>query len=440
MKCECAICKDNKPFEMPAGIIDAAIKGNLVLFCGAGISTEGKSILPFSFYSSIKNEIGIEGDISFSQLMQKYCEQPDGRKKLLNKINDRLNYIHSFPELERQATLFHKELSEIHSIRTIITTNWDTYFEDYCGAKPITIPEDFAFWDEDSRFVLKIHGSINNLSSIIATEDDYNKCLEQLRNGIIGATLKTILATKTVVFVGFSFGDEDFNQIIDYLRNEMGALYPHVYFVTLDENLKERLQYSNSTSIITSGVNFIHKLKGELVDLEIIANNFSYPIISSALDIVEELHRNVSRIDLKVYPSVIYTLAYQDGVIHAFERFLNNYKTGEYNCPDVVGNLARGYERIIQDSHINENYWDEAYFTGYQNGVILIGACNDNEDIIKQFPFLYLPNAKTTLDTLEKYKSELDRISTKRSKYHRYAENLLGKEFDGGLVVHHPPY
>ena len=57
MNCECAICKNNKPFELPEEIIEAAIEGNLVLFCGAGISTEGKTVLPYSFYESIKNEL-----------------------------------------------------------------------------------------------------------------------------------------------------------------------------------------------------------------------------------------------------------------------------------------------------------------------------------------------------------------------------------------------
>ena len=83
--------------------------------------------------------------VSFSDLMQLYCNQPNGRKKLLKRIRERFNYISSFPELERQATAFHQELAQIYPIRTIITTNWDTYFEDYCGAIPITIPEDFAF-------------------------------------------------------------------------------------------------------------------------------------------------------------------------------------------------------------------------------------------------------------------------------------------------------
>ena len=57
MKCECSICKNNIPFDLPKEIVEVALKGDLVLFCGAGISTENKNVLPYSFYSSIKEVV-----------------------------------------------------------------------------------------------------------------------------------------------------------------------------------------------------------------------------------------------------------------------------------------------------------------------------------------------------------------------------------------------
>lgn len=441
MNCECSICKNNRLFELPNEIIEAAVKGELVLFCGAGISTEGKNVLPISFYSTIQNELGIEDNsISFSSLMQRYCSRPNGRKKLLKKIRERFQYIHSFAELERQATQFHRELAEIHPIHTIITTNWDTYFEQYCGAVPITIPEDFAFWDEHSRFVLKIHGSIDNLSSVIATSEDYGKCYKQLQNGIIGATLKNILATKTVVFIGFSFGDEDFAQIMEYLRNEMGELFPHIYMVTLDETLQERVNYRNCTSIITSGTFFIHQLKNALIEKGVIRNCNILPLITTALEMIEMLHKEVSSINLSDFPCAIYTLAYQDGVIYAWERFLQNYNTGEYNCPDYIGRVSRNYDKLTTDYHKSGNYWDMSYYKGYANGVILIGAGDRNPEIIQNFPFLFLPNAKENFNSFEIYMKELKRVSTSRSRYVSYARKVIDGIAEKGLVVHHPPY
>lgn len=441
MNCKCAICKNNKPFDLPKEIIEATINNNLVLFCGAGISTEGKNVLPFSFYTSIKDELGITDDsISFSKLMQQYCDMPNGRRKLLKKIRDRFKYIHSFPELERQATSFHRELTEIYQIQTIITTNWDTYFEECCGAISITIPEDFAFWDDNSRFVLKIHGSIQNLSSIIATTDDYNKRFEELQNGIIGATLKTILATKTVVFIGFSFGDEDFAQIINYIRDEMGDIYPHVYIVTLDKALKVRLNYENSTFIVTSGTFFLHELKLALIDKGVIKNYSIYPIIDIVLRELEKIHEKVSHINLIEHPGAIYTLSYQDGAIHAFERFLQNYQTGEYNQPGRAGRIAKKYEEWIKTYNKAGNYWDEAYYEGYVNGLILIEACENDISIVNEFPFLYLPNAKKPLTSYTIFMDELALLSRGKSKYLDYAKTIVNEKASTDLVMHHPPY
>ena len=441
MACECAICKNNKPFTFPKEIIDAALNGELVLFCGAGISTEDKNVLPYSFYTSIKNELDLkEEGVSFSELMQLYCNQPNGRKKLLKRIRERFHYISSFPELERQATAFHRELAQIYPIRTVITTNWDTYFEDYCGAIPITIPEDFAFWDDSSRCVLKIHGSIQNLSSIIATSEDYKKRFSELQNGIVGATLKSILATKTVVFIGFSFGDEDFSQIIDYLREEMGDIFPHIYIVTLDETLKDGQVYKSSPTIVTSGTFFLHQLKFELIEEGVIKNHSVSPVVTEALVEMKELHHKVSMLDLCQYPCAVYTLSYQDGVIHAFERFLQNYKTGEYNEPGRLVRVAGKYMEWTENYLAAENYWDASYYEGYVNGLVFIEACEDEDDIMNKFPFLFLPNAKKELSSYDIYMNELRRVSRSRSKFQKQAKEIVRATAGGGLVIHHPPY
>lgn len=441
MNCNCEFCKSNKPFEMPKEIIEAAIEGNLVLFCGAGISTEGKNVLPYTFYKSIKDELGEKDDnLSFSALMQEYCNQPNGRRKLLKNIRDRFQYIHSFPELEWIATQFHRELSEIYTIRTIITTNWDTYFEEYCGAIPITIPEDFAFYDDKSRFVIKIHGSINNLSSIIATTEDYNKCYEQLQNGVIGGTLKNILATKVVVFIGFSFGDEDFAQIIEYLRKEMGDIYPHIYVVTLDNSLQDRIDYSQSTYIVTSGTFFLHNLKNTLIEKNIIRNNDIQGIVYDFLDKMNDIHMKTSRIKIQEYRTNIYALAYQDGVIHACERFLQLSHTGDYNQPSYICKLIKYYERITDEYRKKGDYLDMSYYEGYINGLALIDVCRDNPELIDSFPYYYLPNAKKELSSYELFLDEVKRTSFIGGKYSIFAKKILGEKIDKNTIVHHPPY
>lgn len=440
MNCNCMICKNNKPFEMPEDIIEACEKGNLVLFCGAGISTESKTVLPYSFYTSIADELQIQNpDLSFSEMMQRYCNQPNGRRKLLYKIRDRFQYIHSFPELERMATFFHEELSDLYSIHTILTTNWDTYFEQCCGALPITCADDFVFWDEHKRSVLKIHGSMDNLNSIVATSDDYNKCYEKLGSGIMGATLKNLLVTKTVVFIGFSFGDEDLSRIISYLRDEMGELYPHIYYVTLDENLPKRLEYKNSTAILTSGTFFIHKLKEILGERGQLINIKSKQGVYVALSRMLEVHHAISSIDLNKYACAIYTLAYQDGAIHSWERYLQN-KTGDYCQPGYNIGVAKKYIEDIKQFNANKNYWDMSYFEGYKNGLLFIDECDSTIDAPDVFQYVYLPNSKDGFSNLEEYMNELERVCSLRSKYTKFAKELVKEKWSKEVEIHHPPY
>lgn len=52
---------------MPKEIIDAAIAENLVIFCGAGISTGNKNVLPTTFYSTILNELKIKDKTLLTQ-------------------------------------------------------------------------------------------------------------------------------------------------------------------------------------------------------------------------------------------------------------------------------------------------------------------------------------------------------------------------------------
>src|SRR5438445_5905145 len=82
---QCDICKHYHTFQLPDDILDAAKDNRLVVFAGAGISTESPSVLPLSFYDEIAFELGLNPkDIttSFPELMSQFCKQPNGRRKL----------------------------------------------------------------------------------------------------------------------------------------------------------------------------------------------------------------------------------------------------------------------------------------------------------------------------------------------------------------------
>jgi hypothetical protein len=109
----CLICKHNYEFQMPAEIISAYQTGRLALFCGAAISTEVPSVMPFTFYEEIATKLGHDPKTittTFPDLMSEFCAQPNGRRELLQAIKARFDYIEAYPSLIETAARFHVEL------------------------------------------------------------------------------------------------------------------------------------------------------------------------------------------------------------------------------------------------------------------------------------------------------------------------------------------
>ncbi|WP_442601819.1 hypothetical protein [Paenibacillus sp. KN14-4R] len=75
--CECSSCNHNNGFYLPKEIIEATKNGELVIFAGAGVSTESKKVYKTTLYSDICREMIInpEDNLSFSQLMSKQMEE-----------------------------------------------------------------------------------------------------------------------------------------------------------------------------------------------------------------------------------------------------------------------------------------------------------------------------------------------------------------------------
>lgn len=175
--CHCIDCLSRREFEMPDALMQACIEGNLVIFCGAGVSTETPRVFPTTLYEQIARELSIDAasQPTFPQLMSAY-ERKHGRIPLLQKIKRRLDYARSFPALDMAASCFHRELSTIYTIQDIFTTNWDDYFERECAASPFITDKDWAFWNISHRKVFKLHGTITSPGTVIATEEDYKRC------------------------------------------------------------------------------------------------------------------------------------------------------------------------------------------------------------------------------------------------------------------------
>lgn len=445
-KCLCAFCGNNN-FEIPNDIIEAIKRENLIIFAGAGISTEGKNVYKTTLYTEINDELEENYDNTFPQLMTKYCNQPNGRRKLINRINERFDYYKAFPELDNVMKMFFSPLSDIYSIKDIITTNWDRQFEEKCNCIPIVYDKDVSLIDDKKRKVYKIHGSIDNVGTLIMTEDDYEKCYSELNKNLIGSKLKELLSRKTVVFIGYSLEDDDFKKIWEFIDEKLGELKPHFYIVSPDESMREKLLDKNVTIINTLGSNFIEKIRKQLIEDDyLLDSDILYSIAADLYYLCLKVHRDTNNlIKEKKEPLLIYSILYQDGLIHSLERILARKTSGEYLNPNFIFNSISTYSDMLKKYLKGGNVFDGAYIAGYIHAMdyifYLYNVIYNKEDIenCEKMYLYYLP-PKCGYNNLEEFENDLKIYKTK--KYITIANKIIKDMGNDNyeLEIHHLPF
>ena len=248
----------------------------------------------------------------------------------------------------------------------IVTTNWDDYFETQTGAIPLVQGSDFDYWDLPQRKVLKVHGSVLNPGSVVATRDEYDRSLDALRSGALGTAAKHLLATRSVVFVGYSLRDDDIRQVIESLRDDLNSAARPTYFVHPNPTFVAPLP--GAEVIHTSAAYFV-----ELLDRELVGAGYLLPLTmyDRAATIDKSLREARSRSDEGPLvpwrlPLAIFNHAYQDGLADAIDHTTAARRTGDDRRHHELIERARGYHKARQLATKARNYWDAAYIEGYE--------------------------------------------------------------------------
>jgi len=429
----CISCGLDFDFEMPEGLVEIAHRGNLVVFAGAGVSTEVPAVFPTTFYEDAQDRLESTGDPAFPELMQAF-EDRFGRQELLRSLKRRFNYVDSFPTLRNPARSFHRELATMPYLRDVITTNWDTYFEEECWATPFVGGADFAFHDMPGRRVYKIHGSMTNLSSIVITEQDYQRRLETLRDDALGGALRQMLATKAVVFVGYSLRDWNFRRLYDALRADMGALAPRAYFVSPFPS--EAADELALITIQTSGRRFLSDLKSAMVQDHFIPDEM-YAVIDRTYDQLEEAMAIVGEFSHRDYPAIAHCWGYQQGLRDALGRILSRRGSGEYSDRHRLTSLANSYDEMSRKALARDDYFEAAYIDGYENGLVQALAFDD-EEMVNLLPLFFVYGADSEMRTREDLAEALVHSRRRAPKARAQAKLIAARAPEGMLIVHAP--
>ena len=222
-------------------IIQANNDNRLAIFIGAGVSknSETKSLkIPTwnDIISDLKKELELTDETDFLKIAQLYYLEFN-EHSYLKKLRDYFpNNINPSP--------IHKQIFELNP-QVIITTNWDNILE-----KTI---EDNAYiydvikCDEDlvkstlQKKVIKMHGDFNN-HNIVFKEDDY---LNYHYNfPVIENYVKSIISTHTILFLGYSYNDINFKQIMKWLQNH-SKVQPPRYLTVFEENTTQTKYLEN---------------------------------------------------------------------------------------------------------------------------------------------------------------------------------------------------
>ena len=140
-------------------------------------------------------------------------------------------------------------------------------------------------------------------------------------------------------------------------------------------------------------------------------------------------------------PLLIYCLFYQDGVIHAFERFINYMAKGTYYKKGYIECSICAY---LKKNNKTKDYADIAYIEGYLEGLNFLTKCSDEKER-KEFPLFYIPINEETSKFSEDFDEFLEQVM-KVEQFEEFDNKILDyakKAIEGykeGVIIHHPPY
>ena len=129
----------------------------------------------------------------------------------------------------------------------VCTTNFDHLLEDgYLKiskpCRPIISESQLSVAPmKDELTLLKFHGDIDHPDKMVATEEDYDKFLDQ--NPMLATYLSNLLITRTPLFIGYSLDDDDFRQIWQVIKSRLGKMTRRGYVIKVNCSDTEKSRY-----------------------------------------------------------------------------------------------------------------------------------------------------------------------------------------------------
>lgn len=221
-------------------------------------------------------------------------------KMFLAKYFKKMNLYHS-PKTDDEIVRF-KALK--NKISAVITTNYDLFLEEYIFSTDFKVfvhqNELFSSDSYNIAEIYKIHGSVTDANSIVITDSDYKNFSESRK--LIIAKMLTLFAESPIIFLGYSFTDENVQLIIsEFLgcltANELEHIDEHFVFISRKKN-EETLLEIKRTITTKNGI--------EIPITEIQTDNYSL-----VYDILNRITPGISPIRIRETRKIVKTIVDQ---------------------------------------------------------------------------------------------------------------------------------
>jgi len=199
---------------IPVELTESLKKGECVLFVGAGLSKgfpQWKELV-----EPLADELGVSMDKD-PRIIASWYENEFGRSKLEEKIVSQLNRDVPLPKT-------HTILANL-PLKAIVTTNYDNLLEKALSEKKrnvtkIVYDKQAPLAEANQLQIIKMHGDIDDPSTIVITKKDYDEYPEKHKALI--THLLGLLISSHFLFVGFSLEDPNFDNIHTQIKSLFG--------------------------------------------------------------------------------------------------------------------------------------------------------------------------------------------------------------------------